>query len=161
VVKQVQKARAEEVLTRHFATSNVVFDDYLKVTSLKAELDVQLIGSGADSTLATLTTSMQTPEGKKDGARFKGTVTIRTRPYDGKESPQFPGKPDDKLARWLKPERFIESDHETIVSLSAEVVKEAATRWEATLRIARWVHKEVRYTIGDTPSARLALEKRC
>src|SRR5262249_9054336 len=32
--------------------------------------------------------------------------------------------------------------------------------WEATLRIARWVHQEVRYTIADTPSARLALEKR-
>ena len=160
VVKQVQRARAEDVLARHFTQSNVVFDDYLKVTSLKAELDVQLIGSGVESDVAGLATAMQTLEGIKDGARLTGTVTVRTKPYDGKGSPAFPSKPDDKFARWLKPEPFIESDDKSITDRSAELVKGAATRWEATLRIARWVHKEIRYTIGDTPSARLALEKK-
>ena len=32
VVKLAQKSRAEEVLARHFAQSNVVFDDFLSVT---------------------------------------------------------------------------------------------------------------------------------
>jgi len=160
VVKQVQKARAEEVLARHFAQSNVTFDDYLKVTYLKGELDVRLLGTGVEGDVAGLTTSMQTLEGKKDGPRLTGTVTVRSQPYEGKESPRFPGKPDDKFGSWLKPEPFIESDHASIVSRSAELVEGATTRWEATLRIARWVHKEVRYTIADTPSARLALEKR-
>jgi hypothetical protein len=160
VVKQAQKARAEDVLARHFAQSDVIFDDYLKVTLLKAEIDVQLLGTGRDSDIAGLTTSMQTLEGKKDGARLTGTVTVRTQTYEGKESPRFPGKPDDRFARWLKPEPLIESDHPSIVTRSAELVKGAMTRWEATLRIARWVNKEIRYTIADTPSARLALEKR-
>ena len=160
VVKQVQKACAEDVLARHFTQSNVVFDDYLKVTSLKAELDVQLIGSGVEGDIAGLATAMQTLEGKKDGARLTGTVTVRTKPYDGKDTPAFPSKPDDKFARWLKPEPFIESDDKSIADRLAELVQGAATRWEATLRIARWVHKGIRYTIGDTPSARLALEKK-
>src|SRR5579884_2603692 len=160
VVKEVQKARAEDVLARHFTQSNVVFDDYLKVTSLKAELDVQLIGSGVESDVAGLATAMQVLEGKKDGARLTGTVTVHTKPYDGKDSPAFPGKPDDRFARWLKPEPFIESDDKSITARSAELVQGAATRWEAALRIARWVHKNIRYTIGDTPSARLALEKK-
>ena len=36
----------------------------------------------------------------------------------------------------------------------------ANTRWEAVLQVGKWVHKEIAYTIADTPSARLALEKK-
>jgi transglutaminase-like putative cysteine protease len=160
VAKQVHEARAEEALAKHFTASNQTFDDYLKVTALTAEIDVELIGSGVDNDVACLKTAMQTFDGKKEQARLTGKVAVRTRPYDGKDSPPFPQKADGGTDPWLKPEAYIESDHPSIVGLAAELTKGAATRWEATLRVGQWVHREIAYTIGDTPSARLALEKK-
>src|SRR5690606_20709764 len=40
VIKLAEKAQAEEVLARHFSSSNELFDDYLKVTALEAAIDV-------------------------------------------------------------------------------------------------------------------------
>ena len=46
VAQNVQQAPLTDLLTRHFAQSNVAFDDFLKVTSLKAKIDVSMIGEG-------------------------------------------------------------------------------------------------------------------
>ena len=47
----------------------------------------------------------------------------------------------------------------TLLVTSKEKAKElsagATTRWEAVLRVANWVNKEIAYTIADSPSARL------
>ena len=72
--------------------------------------------------------------------------------------PRIPQIPD--LAQWLQPSPLIESDDASIVGQATELTKNAANRWQAVSNIARWVYKEIRYTIADTPSARLALEKR-
>jgi hypothetical protein len=159
-VKLARKAQVEEVLARHFVQSNVLFDNYLKVDVLVAEVDVQVIGSGVANDATVLITSMQEFNGKKDRARVTGTVTVRKRRYQGQNAPPFPGEPEVQFDRWLKPEPYIECDHPEIVARSAELTRGAPNRWEATLRIARWVEKEIRYTLADTPSARLALEKR-
>ena len=161
VVKLAQKSRAEEVLLRHFAQSNVVFDSFLSVSHLKAEIDVQVIGSGVANDTSVLTTTMQEFDGRKKADRIDGTVSIRSVSYNGKDSPAFAKQTgESELAVWLDPSVYIESDHPAIVAKSAELTKGAKTRWDAVQRIGKWVYKEIAYTIADTPSARLALEKR-
>jgi len=160
IVKQAEKSRAEEVLSRHFLQSNVAFDNYRTVTLVRAELDAQLIGTGLESSPSALTTPMQKFEGKIDEGRVKGILTVRSQPYDGKDSPRLPIQAGGHPASATRPELYIESDDPAIVARSAELAKGAANSWDAVLRIARWVHANVSYTIGDTPSARLALEKR-
>jgi hypothetical protein len=123
-------------------------------------LDVEVIGTGVGNEVSALRTPMQTFDGKKIGSHIEGTITVKAQRYEGKDSPPFPSSRSQSLTEWLKPSAHIESDHSSIVAKSAELTKGATTQWEATLRIGRWVHKEIRYSIADTPSARLALEKR-
>ena len=162
VVKQLQKTQAEEVLARSFASSNVRFDDFLKVSKMVATIDVTVIGSGIDNDLSVLDTVMQTFKGKKEVDHITGTVTIASVPFRPTDSPPFPS-PDTSLTgleAFVKPEVYIESDDPVIVAKAAELTKGATTRWEAVTRIGDWVYKQITYTIADTPSARLALEKR-
>lgn len=162
IVQTAETAGAQEVLAQHFAQSNVVFDDFLKVTALKAKLDVALIGSGVDNAESVLTTSMQEFDGRKDRDHVQGLVTIETRPYAGEQTPAFPADKtvDPKLAAWLRPEPLIECDDPTIAAEARRVAQGAADRWQAVLKIGRWVNHEIAYTIADSPSARLALKKR-
>ncbi len=161
VVKLMEKARAEELLAGHFIQSNVAFDDFLKVTHLEATVDVQVIGSGLDNDVSVLTTGMQKFEGDKTAGHIAGKVTVVSKAYDGHDSPAFAGiEPARDISKWLAPSTCIESDDKTIVAKAAELTRGAKTRWEAVLEIGRWVHKEIAYTIADTPSARLALEKK-
>ncbi len=161
VVKLAQKSRAEEVLDRHFAQSNVTFDDFLKVRVLEAELDVTVIGSGTENDKSTLTTQMQKFSGSQEADHVAGRVTIGSVPYHGEASPPFPLKVDDAaLADWLAPATYIESDHAAIIDLSQQLIQGATTRWEVVQRIGHWVHQQISYSIAETPSARLALEKK-
>ena len=161
VVKLAKKSRAEEVLMRHFKQSNVVFDDFLSVTALTAEIDVEVIGSGPANGASVLSTTMQKFDGTKETDHINGIVSIHSVSYDGEESPAFPSQLDDPdQAEWLKPSAYIESDHPSIVAKSAELAAGGKTRWDVVQRIGTWVYKEIVYTIADTPSARLALEKK-
>ncbi|MCO6455405.1 MAG: lasso peptide biosynthesis protein [Pirellulaceae bacterium] len=161
VVQQAQAARAEELLSRHFVQSNVAFSDFLRVTHLVADIDVQVIGSGVANDAAVLQSPGQKFQGTKRAERIVGQVTVRSVRYDPASSPPFPtGDVPTELAEWLKPSPFIESDDPAIVARAAELTAGAGTRWEAVRRIGRWVHDEIAYKIADTPSARLALEKK-
>ncbi|MDP6446622.1 MAG: transglutaminase-like domain-containing protein [Pirellulaceae bacterium] len=160
VVKLAQKAQAEELLARHFAKSNQLFDDLLKVRELTAKIDVQVIGSGVANDDGVLKTSMQSFDGRREKDRVKGTVKVVTKPYDSSNSPTFPQGSDTDEGELLTPSNFIESDDPAIVSQAKQLTKDCQTRWEALESIGGWVHKEITYTIADTPSAKLALTTR-
>lgn len=161
VVKQTQKATAEEVLARHFTQSNVLFSDFLDVRTLVADIDVKVIGTGLAATPSTLNTAMQRFEGTKEDDRIRGIVSIETRPYRAQSSPTFPtGKISQEMESWTKAAAYIESDHGPIVEQAAVLTRDAKSRWDAVKRIGEWVNQEISYTIADTPSARLAFEKR-
>lgn len=159
IVKQLEKSRAEEVLAQHFAQSNVAFDNYRKVAMLRVELKAQLIGTGLASDARVLTSPMQKFDGKIADGLIEGVLTIQSQPYEGLGSPPFPvqstGHADE-----LKSETYIESDDPKIIARSKALVTGATSSWDAVLRVARWVHQNISYSIGDTPSASLCLEKR-
>ena len=68
----------EELLANLFIQSNVIFDDFMKVTRLEATVDVDVIGSGVENEVAVLTTGMQTFDGEKKGSGISGTVVVRS-----------------------------------------------------------------------------------
>ena len=163
IAKQVDKMQAEEVLRDRFVDSNVVFDDMLKVRYMKARIDVQVTLSGSDHEAAPPRTAMQSFDGTSDAAHVVGVVEIRSVPYAGKESPPYPAPPTHvppELRRWLQPSPFIESDDPAIGARARELTRGARSRWDAVRRIGAWVHREIRYTMAATPSARLALDKK-
>jgi len=162
VAELKQRQGAKEVLERHFCQSNVIFDSFLDVTYMKAEIELIVIGEGIENDQSVLTTKMQKFTGEKNKEHISGTVKIRSIKYDGKNAPCYPYERDDKeqLEEWLKPSVYIESDDEKIMRQAKELTKGAQNCWEATVKIADWVKENVKYVIADTPSAKLALEKR-
>ncbi len=161
VTKQLEKATAEEILARHFIRSNVRFDDMMKVTRLEAEFEVQLIGSGPSNPDSVLSTAMQTFTGERKDDLLTGKAVVKTTKFDAKSSPPFPTETtEESLKRWLDDGQFMEASDPDIVAKAKELTAEAKTRWDAVKSIGEWVHKEISYTIADTPSARLALETR-
>ena len=162
VVQALENAGVQEMLAQSFVQSNVTFDDMMKVTVAKAEIDVAVIGSGPGNDEGVLTTAMQQFEGQKREARIEGTVIVRSVAYKGEHSPAFPTQDEvaDALAEWVQPSAMIESDDPEIVALAKQLTDGASTRWEAVQRVATWVKDEIKYAIADTPSAHLALEKR-
>ncbi len=161
-VQDAAKEGAQEILAQHFVQSNVSFDDFLAIRMLRAKIGVTVIGEGVANKPSVLKTYMQAFDGKKQDAHVTGTVTIHSTPYTPKASIPFTaaGKPTPDLAPWREPSLMIESDDPEIVSLAKGLTENVFDRWQAVLKIAGWVHKNVRYSIADSPSARQALKKR-
>jgi hypothetical protein len=162
VVQALESTGPQEMLAQNFVQSNVAFDDMLKVTLVKADIEVAVFGSGPGNEPSILTTAMQEFDGEKKESKIRGTVTVRSTPYQGEQSPVFPtqGKSPEELVEWVQPSTMIESDHPDIVALAKKLTDGATTRWDAVRRIATWVKQEIKYAIADSPSARLALERR-
>ena len=154
-----QRHQTKEILESHFCQSNVVFDSFLDVTYMKAEIDLTVIGEGIENDQSILTTKMQKFTGEKNKENISGTVEVRSIKYDGKDVPSYPYEGDDK-EKWLKPSVYIECDDEKIVQQAKELTEGAQNSWEATVKIADWVKENIKYVIADTPSAKLALERR-
>ncbi len=159
IVKQVQKAVAEEILASHFAPSNVRFDNPLKVEQMTAKIDVRVIGSGVENDSAILSSKLQAFDGTKESDRIRGTVDISTIEYSPSDS-EDNSTIDDPGSQWLASELYIECDHESIVNQAEQIIGDQKTRWSIVKTIGEWIHKEIAYKIADSPSARLALEQR-
>jgi len=154
-----QRHQTKEILESHFCQSNVVFDSFLDVTYMEAEIDLTVIGAGIETKQPALTTKMQKFMGEKNKENISGTIEIRSLKYDGKNAPSYPYEGDDK-EKWLKPSVYIESDDEKIMQQAKELTEGAQNSWETTVKIADWVKRNIKYVIADTPSAKLALERR-
>jgi len=160
-VQTAETAGPLDILSRHFAQSNVTFDDFMSVSALQIDIDVSVIGEALTNDPATLTTAMQRFEGTKQESQIQGTVTVRSVRYGGGDvafPADRPTEPD--LQPWLEPSAMIESSDPTIVAQARQLTVDAKSRWQAVLRIAEWVNKEIAYKIADTPSARMALDTR-
>ncbi len=160
VVKLLEKTQAEEVFADRFASSNVRFDDFLAVRMMKARIKATVIGEGIANADSVLQTSMQKFKGKKEGAAIEGVVEIRSIEYDPKTSPAADAAAAKELREWTTPSQYIESDNSAIAARAKQLAAGGKTRWDVVKQIGDWVYKEIRYTIADTPSASLALEKR-
>ncbi len=90
VAQNAQQAPVAEILAQHFAQSNIAFDDFLKVRSMKAVIDVSVIGSAVGQDASILRTAMQEFEGERKESTIRGTVTIRSVPYAGSQDIPFP-----------------------------------------------------------------------
>ncbi len=162
VVQASEQEGVQDILAQHFTQSNIAFDDFLKVRMLRAKLAVSVIGEGITNEGSVLNTAMQKFDGEKKLGEITGTVTVQTKPYAAQTPQPFPDTQTaaSDMPRWLQPEPLIESDDPQIVALAKELTQDVHDRWAAVLKIANWVHQEIRYTIADSPSARMALEKR-
>jgi transglutaminase-like putative cysteine protease len=134
-----------DALSRAFALSNVQFEDPLNVEHVRARVRVAL--SVEKPQLARLNLPYQTFKGTIKGDVIEGEFVGRMFRYDGKDAPPFTSEPPADLARFLRPEPRVESDHPEIVSLAREITAGSETTWDAVKKIGAWIKQNIRYTI--------------
>ncbi|MHC5039287.1 MAG: transglutaminase-like domain-containing protein, partial [Planctomycetota bacterium] len=101
-------------------------------------------------------------EGKVEESTIKGIFEIAPPRFDGEGAPSFP--PDfggrEDLKKYLAPEEMIESEHSDIKALAKKTTEGAKNAWEASVRLAAWVHENIPYEIPGGGTALATLHSR-
>jgi len=154
----LKRARLDQSL---FAKTNVPLRDVTSMTYLKVKTVITTAGEWV--TPESLNVPGQKFEGTVTDNLIEGTFEISHTRYDGRGAPPFPPgrKPDPALARFLEPEKLIESDDPVLVAKAREITTGAGDCWEATRRLSRWVAEEIGYDIPGGSGARATYDLRC
>lgn len=137
-----------------FAKVNVAINDPLSLTYLKVRAVLDTAGEWV--TAESLNVPGQKFEGTVKDNRVEGVFEITRAPYDGRDAPPFPPdvRSDPALARYLAPEKLIESEDPALVAKARELTAGAKDAWEAARRLTRWVADEIGYDIPGGASAK-------
>ena len=127
--------------------------NFMDLSYLKVRADLQ--SAGQKISAESLNFPGQKFEGTVEGNHIVGIFEIEPRHYDGKGAPPFPPDftGDSSLKKYLEPELLIESDHPDIVSMAKSITDGAADSWEASVRLSKWVGKEISGAVPGGTSA--------
>ncbi len=145
VISQVTAVGIFAFLENKFTPSNITFTYFGNVTQMRAEIEVKV--SNEEVALEFLTYNGQTFAGSVKNNLIQGIVETKLTHYKGENSPSFPFKAKPEFMKYLQPERKIESNDPDIIALAKEVTRESKSAWEATVAVADWVYKNIRYEI--------------
>ncbi|WP_319499691.1 transglutaminase-like domain-containing protein [uncultured Draconibacterium sp.] len=97
------------------------------------------------------------------GQKFEGTINnnliegifeIEKQHYTGENAPPFPPKfADEKLKKYLEPERLIESDHPVLINEAERITIDSKDAWEAAVKLSTWVGENIMGAIPGGTSA--------
>lgn len=151
VKERIQRADLNGTM---FARVNIAIPDPLSLTYLKVKAVLDTAGEWV--TAESLNVPGQTFEGTVKDNRVEGVFEIRRAPYDGRDAPPFPPDvgTDPALARYLAPEKFIESDDPALAAKARELTAGSKDAWEAAKRLVRWVADEIGYDIPGGTTAK-------
>jgi transglutaminase-like putative cysteine protease len=143
------------------APAGVLIQDVRSLTFMKVEAEFQ--APGEPLTAEALNVPGQKFTGTVGEANaVKGVFEISLQKYEGKAAPPFPPSfgDDASLEKHLKPSPDVESDHADVAALAKEVTAGAADSWQAAVRLAEWVCKNIPYEIPGGGTALGTLKAR-
>jgi hypothetical protein len=157
ITGKLKRAEATDLLV---AQTNVLITDVRKITYMKIEAD--LMAPGDKLTAGDLNVPNQKFTGTVVDNHVKGVFEITSRRYKGESAPPFPPEFESggELGKYLLPETAIESDDEEIRKLALRLTEGAENAWDAAVRLAEWVHREIPYEIPGGGTALGTLKKR-
>jgi hypothetical protein len=143
-----------------FTKANVAISDVQAITYMK--LKVLIEPTGFALTAADLDVPGQTFRGTVEKNVIDGVLEISHPKYDGRGAPPFPPRfrGDERLKKYLQPERFIESADPVLAAKAKEITAGAADSWQAAVRLSRWVAENIGYAIPGGGSARKTFDIR-
>jgi hypothetical protein len=150
----VDRIKVADMDASLFTKSNVAISDVQAITYMK--LKVLIEPTGFALTAADLNGPGQTFSGTVEKNVIDGVLEISHRKYDGRDAPPFPPRfgDDERLKKYLLPERFIESDDPLLAARAKALTAGAADSWQAALRLSRWVADNISYAVPGGGSAR-------
>lgn len=153
----IKRAGMDNVI---FYQVGIVIPEFKKIEFMKVRARIN--SAGQKITFEGLNTPGQLFTGTVTDNQIEGIFEMTTSRYDGDDAPAFPGPVSDDplLAKYLKPEIFIESDERMIVHQAELITEEAADSWEAVIKLSRWVSSNIRPAIPGGGTALNTLKTR-
>lgn len=157
IVERMKVANMDAAI---FTKANVAISDVQAITYMK--LKVLIEPTGVALTAADLDVPGQKFSGTVEKNTIDGVLEIGYQKYDGRGAPPFPPRfgGDERLKKYLLPERFIESADPVLAAKAKEITAGAADSWQAAVRLGRWVADHIGYAIPGGGSARKTYDMR-
>lgn len=152
---RIERYRYDEKI---MARVDVEVDDPRAIRRLHVRAVIQSGGPPLDADA--LSVDGQRFEGRVERNRIDGEFVVEHPGYDGSDAPPLGAPVDSGLARYLRPEPFIESDDAILVAKARRLVGSSEDSWAATRAIATWVNSEIGYAIPGGGSARGTFDAR-
>ena len=156
----VDRIKVADMDASFFTKVNTAISDVTAISYMK--LKVKIAPTGVSLKAADLSVPGQAFSGTVSDNVIDGVLEIEHARYDGKNALAFPppSQDDPALKRYLRPERFIESDDPVLAARAREITAGAADSWQAATRLSRWVADHIAYAIPGGGSARGAYDMR-
>ena len=157
IVERIKVANMDASI---FTKANVAISDVQAITYMKLKVLIEPTG------FALSAADLDVPGQKFSGTVAKNTIDgvleISYRKYDGRGASPFPPlfTGDERLKKYLLPERFIESADPLLGAKAKEITAGAADSWQAAVRLSRWVADNIEYAIPGGGSARKTYDMR-
>jgi len=130
----------------------------LNYTHIKAKINT----TGDMVTFESLNFPGQKFTGEVMEGRIDGIFEIQPVRYDGVDAPEFPPDPGsfNKVAEYLEPSEFIESDDEGIRRKAEQITRGASDSWVAAKMLSSWVNKNISGALPGGGTAKGTLKER-
>ncbi|QIA07066.1 transglutaminase-like domain-containing protein [Draconibacterium halophilum] len=149
IKKSIQVVDVDNLL---FARVDKVIANVHAISSMRIEATIQ--SEGEVITAKNLNFPGQKFEGTVSNNLIEGVFEVDRQHYTGENAPPFPPKfADEKLKKYLEPERLIESDHPVLVQEAERITKDSKDAWEATVKLSTWVGENIMAAIPGGTSA--------
>ncbi|WP_320111557.1 transglutaminase-like domain-containing protein [Draconibacterium orientale] len=147
--KRIQVVDVDNLL---FARVDKVIANVHAISSMKIEASIQ--SEGEIITTESLNFPGQKFEGTVSNNLIEGVFEVERQHYTGENAPSFPPHfSDEKLRKYLEPERLIESDHPVLVEEAERITADSKDVWEATVKLSTWVGENIMGAIPGGTSA--------
>nr|WP_319510620.1 transglutaminase-like domain-containing protein [uncultured Draconibacterium sp.] len=147
--KSIQVVDVDNIL---FARVDKVIANVHAISSMKIEASIQ--SEGEIITPESLNFPGQKFEGTVSNNLIEGVFDVERQHYTGENAPSFPAHfSDEKLRKYLEPERLIESDHPVLVKEAKRITADSKDAWEATVKLSTWVGENIMGAIPGGTSA--------
>ncbi len=147
--KSIQVVDVDNLL---FARVGKVIANVHAISSMRIEAAIQ--SEGEIITAESLNFAGQKFEGTVSNNLIEGVFEVQLQHYTGENAPPFPPNfLDEKLTKYLEPERLIESDHPVLIKEAERITQDAKDAWEATVKLSTWVGENIMGAIPGGTSA--------
>ncbi|WP_157493799.1 transglutaminase-like domain-containing protein [Draconibacterium sediminis] len=148
--KSIQVVDVDNLL---FARVGKVIANVHAISSMRIEATIQ--SEGEIITAESLNFAGQKFEGTVSNNLIEGVFEVDRQHYTGENAPPFPPQfSDEKLGKYLEPERLMESDHPVLIKEAKRITQDSKDAWEATVKLSTWVGENI---IGAIPGGTSAI----
>ena len=169
-VQRLKITVAEDVILEHLQRAggdgekvlpvDLYIREFTDIESMRVKADLMI--QGQSPSLESLSDRRQKFSGDIEPGSINGVFETALIPYNGKNAPRYPlsRRIRKEMASYLEAEPLVESNDPQIRRLARNIARGSRNAWEASVRLAGWVHKNIRHEITEERTAEETLKRK-